>query len=201
MVLMNLLSLGMIVYNQVTPYIIVESRSFLFHPWQICHATNLTNISFWLPNFTSFFHQSNGPRKWKQIICKYNIPFLYFYLQPWKTSCFTGNPSPISHPLVPIKTFLLSFYDPSIQVQNSHSSPFQFNSFTSDSRTCRGTLLVSSLWSWRVQILQLLQLHLRTKTFVTSIRKIEVPLYICSPHFSVHCTVPEVLKCPITAPI
>jgi len=140
MVLMNLLSLGMIVCNQVTPYIIVESRSFLFHPWQICHATNLTNISFWLPNFTSFFHQSNALRKWKQIICKYNIPFPYFYLQPWKTSCFTGCPFPISHPLVPIKTFLLSFYDPSIQVQNSHSSPFQFNSFTSESCTCRGTL-------------------------------------------------------------
>ena len=55
MVLMNLLSLGMIVYNQVTPYIIVESRSFLSHPSQICHATNLTNISFWLPNSPPFF--------------------------------------------------------------------------------------------------------------------------------------------------
>ena len=39
-----------------------------------------------------------------------------------------------------------------------------------------------------------------TNTFVT-ITKIEVPFYISSPHFSIHCTVPQALKCPVTAPI
>ena len=37
-----------------------------------------------------------------------------------------GGPYPISHSLIPTMTFLLSFCGSSIQVENSHPSPFQF---------------------------------------------------------------------------
>ena len=58
------------------------------------------------------------------IVSKCNIPFTYY--QPSKTSCFAGSASLISHPLVPTMTILLSFHCFSIQVQNSHASPFEF---------------------------------------------------------------------------
>ena len=37
-----------------------------------------------------------------------------------------------------------------------------------------------------------------TKTFVT-ITKIWTPIYNCSPHFSIHCTIPQVSKCLVAA--
>ena len=65
-----------------------------------------------------------GDHHFHNIVSKCNIPFAYY--QPSKTSCFAGSASLISHPLVPTMTFLLSFHCFSIQVQNSHPSPFEF---------------------------------------------------------------------------
>ena len=56
MVLINLSSLSIIVHLPHHTFLQnpTPSPSFIFHPWQICHATK-RNISFWLPTFTSFF--------------------------------------------------------------------------------------------------------------------------------------------------
>ena len=40
----------------------------------------------------------------------------------------------------------------------------------------------------------------KTLNFFNNNKKFEIPFSICSPNFSIHCTVPPVLKCPVTAP-
>ena len=62
----SLSSLGMIIHFSHHTFLHnpTLSASFLFHPWQICHATMEEHFLL-APNFHLFFHRPNIPRKWK----------------------------------------------------------------------------------------------------------------------------------------